>query len=215
MIEQILPPGVCAVEAFTDLLDAVRYDSEEAAISRAVEARRREFRTTRACARAALARLGYPPGPIPSGPRGEPQWPDGVVGSMTHCQGYRAAAVANRRDFVTIGIDAEVHAPLPDGILDAIALPAEREQLRRLAAGTARVCWDRLLFSAKESVYKAWFPLARRMLDFHEAEVTIEPAGAFTARLLVPGPVVDGVAIGAFAGRWLARDGIVLTAITH
>src|SRR5262249_33599292 len=61
--------------------------------------------------------------------------------------------------------------------------------------------WDRLLFSAKESVYKAWFPLARRWLGFEEADVTLDPAGRFTARLLVPGPV------SGFTGRWTVHNG--------
>jgi 4'-phosphopantetheinyl transferase EntD len=75
------------------------------------------------------------------------------------------------------------------------------------------VHWDRLLFSAKESVYKAWFPLTRRWLNFTEAAVTPHPDGTFTARLLVPGPVVDGHPVDGFDGRWLTRDGLVLTAI--
>jgi 4'-phosphopantetheinyl transferase EntD len=76
------------------------------------------------------------------------------------------------------------------------------------------VSWDRLLFSAKESVYKAWFPLAGRWLGFEEAVITIDPAaGVFTARLLVPGPVTGGRPLTGFSGRWTAGHGLVLTAI--
>ncbi|MCQ1581995.1 4'-phosphopantetheinyl transferase superfamily protein [Streptomyces parvus] len=50
------------------------------------------------------------------------------------------------------------------------------------------VCWDRLLFSAKEAVFKVWFPLARCQLDFTEADIRIDPgSGSFSARLLVQG----------------------------
>ena len=85
------------------------------------------------------------------------------------------------------------HGPLPDGVLNQVSLPAERARLGELAAAAPGVCWDRVLFSAKESVYKAWFPLARRWLGFDEADVTIDPAdGTFRARLLVEGPVVGG-----------------------
>jgi 4'-phosphopantetheinyl transferase EntD len=74
--------------------------------------------------------------------------------------------------------------------------------------------WDRLLFSAKESVYKAWFPLTRRWLGFDEAAVTINAAnGTFSVRLLVQGPMLDGRRLTGFTGRWLARDGLILTAI--
>jgi 4'-phosphopantetheinyl transferase EntD len=76
------------------------------------------------------------------------------------------------------------------------------------------VCWDRLLFSAKESVYKAWYPLTGRPLDFDEALIEVDPAaGSFSARLLVPGPVVAGTRLAGFDGAWLAREGLVVTAI--
>jgi 4'-phosphopantetheinyl transferase EntD len=115
---------------------------------------------------------------------------------------------------VTIGIDAEPNQPVPAGVLEMVASPAEQSELADLTAQIPQVCWDRLLFSAKESVFKAWFPLARRFLGFDEATVTFNPAGTFTARLLVPGPVVDGARIDRFTGRWRADDGVALTAIT-
>jgi 4'-phosphopantetheinyl transferase EntD len=76
------------------------------------------------------------------------------------------------------------------------------------------VCWDRLLFSAKESVYKTWFPLARCWLGFESADVVIDPgAGTFTARLLVPGPPVNGSPLTVLNGRWLAQRGFLVTAV--
>ena len=213
MIEEILPTGVSAVEAFEDPPDAVLFPEEEAVIVRAVDKRRREFTTARRCVRDALAGLGLPPAPVVPGPNREPIWPPGVVGSMTHCAGYRAAAVARASRMVTVGVDAEEQGPLPDGVLDAVSSEAERHRLSRLAADRPDVCWDRLLFSAKESVYKAWFPLTRRWLDFMEADVTPWPDGTFAARLLVDGPDVGGRRLTGFTGRWLVRDGLVLTTI--
>ena len=214
MIEEILPPDVVAVEALNDPVDAVLFPEEEAVIAAAVDKRRREFTTVRHCARLALAELGLPPVPILPGPDRAPRWPAGVVGSLTHCAGYRAAAVARSGDVVTIGIDAEPHAALPDGVLDLVSLPAERDRLAELGRAARTVHWDRLLFSAKESVYKAWFPLARRWLGFEDAEITIDPdTGGFRARLLVPGPVYHGRELTGFTGRWSVSGGLVLTAI--
>jgi 4'-phosphopantetheinyl transferase EntD len=86
--------------------------------------------------------------------------------------------------------------------------------LTTLAAEAPGTCWDRLLFSAKESVYKTWFPLTQRWLGFEEAEISVDPEnGTFSARLLVPGPVLDDRQVTEFSGRWLARSGLVLTAI--
>lgn len=213
MLEGILPECV-AVVATRDEIEVELFPEEEAAVGNAVERRRREFTTARACARAALDRLGLPPQAIPSGERGEPRWPDGIVGSITHCDGYRACAIGRRVDVATVGVDAEPNQSLPEGVLGDIALPEEREWLRGLAGEAGEVHWDRLLFSIKESVYKAWYPLAKRWLGFEDAMVTIDrQGGTFSARLLVPGPVLDRRELTGFSGRWLVRDGIVMAAI--
>jgi 4'-phosphopantetheinyl transferase EntD len=214
MIGDILPPAVAVEEAFGDLPDVMLFPCEEAVIANAVEKRRREFATARACARAALAKLGLPPVPIVPGVRGAPQWPSGVVGSITHCDGYRASAVARDRDVVTIGLDAEPHDALPAGVLGAVASGGEQARLAALATARPDVCWDRMLFSAKESVYKAWFPLTRRWLGFEEACVDFDPVNrTFTARLLADGPVVNGGLLTGFEGRWLVSNGLLATAI--
>ncbi len=213
MLERVLPAGVCVFETGEDL-DQALYPEEEKVVAKAVEKRRREFTTARACAREALERLGLPRQAIPSGARGEPLWPEGVVGSITHCEGYRACAVAWARDLLAVGVDAEPNRPLPDGLLGDIALPEEREQLNRLAREAPGTHWDRLLFSAKESIYKVWFPLAERWLGFEDALVAIDPREQrFSARILVPGPTVQGGELREVEGRWLVADGLVVAAI--
>ncbi|GAA4615823.1 4'-phosphopantetheinyl transferase superfamily protein [Actinoallomurus liliacearum] len=215
MIEELLPPEAVGEDTFDDAPATTLFPEEEALLARAVDKRRREFTTVRACARTAFARLGVAPAPLLRGERGAPIWPDGIVGSMTHCDGYRASAVARSRDVQTIGIDAEPNGPLPDGVLGAVSRPEERAWLTDLLAADSGVRWDRLLFSAKESVYKAWFPLTRRWLDFEGASITVDPeAGTFSAALTVPPPQVDGRPLTGFTGRWLVRDGLILTAIS-
>ncbi|MBX6386186.1 MAG: 4'-phosphopantetheinyl transferase superfamily protein, partial [Microbispora sp.] len=109
-----------------------------------------------------------------------------------------------------IGIDAEPHEPLPKEVLPVVASPGETAALRKLGEADGTVCWDRLLFSAKESVYKVWYPLTGRWLDFSEAVVDIEPSGSFRARLLVADPA-PGTRV--LSGRWAVNDGRVVTAI--
>ena len=210
MIEEILPAAVATAETFTDLSHAALLPQEAAIVERASDKRRREFTVGRECARIALGKLGVAPTPILIGERGAPRWPEGIVGSITHCDGYRAAAVAYADDVAAIGLDAEPDDLLPRGVLDVISLPAERARLAALAGEWPAVCWDRLLFSAKESVYKAWFPLTGRWLGFEDADVTITPAGTFTARLLAE---PQQPCTASFAGRWLASGGLILTAI--
>jgi len=214
VLDEIVPPQVVAVEAFDDPADVQLYPEEQAVLQKAVASRRIEFGAARWCARQALAKLGLPPAPILPGLRGAPGWPDGVVGSMTHCAGYRAAALAHSREIAAIGIDAEPHSALPDGVGDVIASQAEQRALAGLAGAAPEVSWDKLLFSAKEATYKAWFPLTQRWLGFDDAVISINPAdGTFTARLLVPGPVLSGRQLTEFSGRWLAAGGLVITSI--
>ncbi|NUO58513.1 MAG: 4'-phosphopantetheinyl transferase superfamily protein [Hamadaea sp.] len=212
MIERILPPDVVAVEAVVDTV-AEPHPDEAALVARAVPRRRQEFVTTRQCARQALARLGCPPVAIGTGPRGEPLWPDGVVGSLTHCAGYRAAVVARAVRVSAVGIDAEPNEPLAPGVLDAVSSSAERADLARYAG----VCVDRLLFSAKESVYKAWFPAVGTFLDFGQASLRFTADGAFTAELAVSAPEREASravwADGRPRGRWMVAGGLVLTAV--
>ncbi len=216
MIEGILPAEVIAVEAHEDddAAEASLFDQEKLIVAQAVTKRRREFTTARMCARAALQRLGMAPLPILTGDRGEPIWPQGVVGSITHCEGYRGCAVGRSEEILTIGIDAEPNAPLPPGLLGDIALPQERPALLRLREDFPEMNWDRLLFSAKESVYKAWFPLTGRWLGFEDAQLELDAsAGTFEARLLVAATTLPTGSLLGFAGRWMARGGVLLTAI--
>lgn len=210
MISSVLPDAVVTAVARDDDLSLLLHPDEEAAVAAAVASRRAEFTTARACAHEALRALGAPVGPVPVGEKRAPVWPDGVVGSITHCAGFRAAAVAWRDRIRTVGIDAEIHDALPDGVLDVVSDAGERAVLDGLPDG---VHWDRVLFSAKESVYKAWYPTAHCWLGFDDAELTPHPDGTFDARLRVDGPTIDRVVLRRFAGRWAVRDGLVLTAV--
>jgi 4'-phosphopantetheinyl transferase EntD len=214
VIADLLPPGAYAAEAFDDRATEEQPPLlEQQLVAGATPGRRREFATARLTARRALARAGLPVVPIPTGKFGEPRWPPGVVGSITHCAGYRAAAVARAGDVPVLGIDAEPDLPLPSGVLEAITRPAELARLRALdRAAPGRAPWGRLLFSAKESAYKAWFPLGRRRLDFVEADADIAADGSFRVMLHVRGPLLNGEQVIGFTGRWATRGGLLLTA---
>lgn len=215
LIDSLLPPAVAAVEAFTDRAGEPAFPGEADLIIRAVPERRSEFITARRCARQALSRLGYPPVALRPGPRREPQWPDGVVGSITHCRGYRAAAVARASDLAAIGIDAEPHEPLPPDVGASVTAGQELDMLARLAGADPSIHWDRLLFSAKESIYKAWYPLTHRWLGFKDARLSFDPAGqTFTGHILVDGTRTDGgPALTTMHGRYLVAAGLGLTAV--
>ena len=199
VIPELPADPAAAEQAYPEAIEAGLFPEEREHIARSVAKRRVEFAAVRRCARRALQELGYPPVPILPGEQREPRWPEGVVGSMTHCAGYCAAAVARSGEVSALGIDAEVHAPLPEGVLELISLESERALIARLAErGPGTVHWDRVLFSAKESVYKAWFPLTRRWLGFEQADIELRLDGTFEARLLTTdGDVAPAAANGS------------------
>ncbi|MER5217498.1 4'-phosphopantetheinyl transferase superfamily protein [Streptomyces sp. NPDC002838] len=221
MIEDLLPADVRWAEAFGDPAEAALLPEEEVLVAHAVPNRRRECTTVRHLARQALADLGRSPVPLLRGEQGAPLWPDDVVGSMTHCQGYRAAAVAERNRMASVGIDAEPHDPLPEGVLDIVSLPSERDHLAALRQQDPSVHWDCLLFSAKEAVYKTWYPLTGAWLDFSDARLTLRREDrSFHAQVFATGlsearaaGVAEAQIPREFSGRWAVRKGLVITTI--
>ncbi|MFI7240293.1 4'-phosphopantetheinyl transferase [Streptomyces cyaneofuscatus] len=217
MIESLLPAYVsCAATREESVPDGTLFPEEEALVARSVPKRKNDFATARACARRAMGRLGLEPVAVLHGKRGMPLWPEGIVGSLTHCDGYRAAALAREADVLSLGVDAEPHAPLPEGVGELVVRPSERERFAGPPAGEAGgIHWDRLLFSAKESVFKTWYPLTLTELDFDEADLTFHrdddraAVGTFTARLLRTDPALPPV----LDGTWRVEDGIVATAV--
>lgn len=211
MFEHVLPTGVVIAETATPAVTERLFPEETAHITNAVAKRRAEFSTVRACADRALRALGLPRPPQVPGPGGMPPWPAGVVGSMTHCAGCFAAAVAPASTFRSLGIDAEPRVALPEGVLESISSAGERAALDALRKQAPGITWDTILFSAKESVYKAWYPLAGTPLDFTDGSIAIHHDGTFGVRLTI---AVPRRLPRSFAGRWAAGAGLIVTAVT-
>jgi len=217
LMRAVLPDrdGLVFAELYHDPPELAPHPDEEELISRAVAKRRSEFVTARHCARLAMGQLGLPGSAILKGEKGDPRWPEGLVGSLTHCDGYRGAVVGQRAAVRSVGIDAEPHGVLPDGVLPAISLPAERYEIAALPGG---LHWDRILFCAKEATYKAWFPLTERWLGFEDAHITFDvdsagTAGTFVSRILIDPVARSGPPLPELAGRWSVAQGLALTAI--
>jgi 4'-phosphopantetheinyl transferase EntD len=200
-ISALLPPEVLVETDRGGGPTPVMWPAEARQIAASVPARRHEFAVARACAHRVLDRLGAPPEPLLKGPDRAPCWPPGVIGSLTHCAGFHAAAATRDPRIAALGIDAELHAPLPDGV-DAIVLTAaDRDALPAIDG----VYWERVVFSAKESVFKAWWALNGTWLGFDDATIRLDPArGAFRAELRRPLPLV---------GRFATTDELILTTV--
>ena len=130
LLESLFSP-VVVVEASGDDAPVEPLHPLEASFVRdAVPRRRREFAMGRACARRALARLGIENRPLLPGHDRAPVWPRGIVGSISHCEGFCAVAVARRDRTSSIGLDVELRVPLDVGLVQTICTPGERVALR-------------------------------------------------------------------------------------
>ena len=179
--------------------DPVHPDEEREAQRRGFGPRRlAEFRAGRWCAHRALAPLGLGESPIPIAMSREPVWPAGVVGSITHCLGYCAAAVAPSAQLRGIGIDAELPSEVSFGLAEQICGRAELARLSEMPCDATLAL--SLTFSAKESVFKALFPRERVFLEFPDVELLFDYAeGTFT----ITGPVM--MLVGDVARRVRGR----------
>ncbi len=157
------------------------HPSEVAATPRMVPKRRLEFTAGRAAARMAMAELGVDPHPIPMAPDRAPVWPTGLIGSIAHCDTVAIAAVALADQIRAIGIDIEPATPLDPDLWDTVCTGAELEWLNAQPK-CDRGLQAKLIFCAKESVYKAQYPLTGRMIGFEDVEVTFSNT-AFSAQL--------------------------------
>lgn len=191
---------------------AALYPEEERAVERAVEKRRHEYAATRLLARRAFAALGLGPLPLPNREDRSPVWPAGVVGSLTHTDGFCAVAVALVATHRSLGIDAEVDGRVGHELFSRVLTPKELAFVSGFEPGQ-HSSLATLLFSAKESFYKCQHPLTGRFLGFQEVELDIDlEANQFRVRLLVDEPRLGGSA--GWQGRFLRRDGLVVTAVS-
>jgi 4'-phosphopantetheinyl transferase EntD len=207
-IASLVPPTAAVAEIVGSCAAALLPDEEDA-LGSVSDKRRLDFTFGRECARQALRKLGIGVMPILRGAAREPLWPPGVCGSITHCEGYCAAVVAFQSEIRGIGIDAERLRPLQNSVLERVALETERLWIQ---GADSRVPWEVLLFSAKESVFKAWFPAVGTWLGFEHARIEFHPATqGFQAIVLSGAPGAHGAAPMELTGRFHVDGERVLT----
>ncbi|HEV8035173.1 4'-phosphopantetheinyl transferase family protein [Yoonia sp.] len=143
--------------------DAALWDEEAAAVARAVPKRRTEFAAGRSAARAAMAEIGFAPAAIPQGRDRAPIWPVGLSGSIAHCDTCCVSVVALQEHYAVLGVDVEPATPLAPDLVAVICTPAERAWL---AGESDPGLASKMIFSAKEAVYKAQYPLTGKVIGF-------------------------------------------------
>ncbi|MDP9020846.1 MAG: 4'-phosphopantetheinyl transferase [Actinomycetota bacterium] len=170
--------------------------------------RRREFLAGRAAAHAALAAIGRDDGPVGQGPRRQPRWPDGVVGSIAHAGAWAAAVVAGEEHAWGLGVDIEVlEPPLPEDVQRVVAGPLVTAPARHRLVPYA----SKIAFSVRESVFKCLFPATGWRLQPADVTVDLElDAGRYRA-VVADRSRRRGTALAPIEGRFAVVAGHLLT----
>ncbi len=186
--------------------------SERDLVARAVSRRQREFAAGRACARTLLARHGFEPAALLRANDRSPLWPNGAIGSISHHDRLCAVAVARMGRVRALGLDIEPDEPLDEGLWPVLFVDRELRALAR-SSQLLRGRMARVLFSAKESVFKCTSAIHRGRLGFHQVEIALAASGdEFVARVLDSNRGEDATI--ALAGFHFVCDGSIFTGMS-
>ncbi|MBF0279615.1 MAG: 4'-phosphopantetheinyl transferase superfamily protein [SAR324 cluster bacterium] len=136
--------------------------------------RRAEFLLGRACAHQALSAFRLSHLPILRNQNRAPIWPESIVGSISHTENWAVAAVGKQTDVKAIGIDIENLKRIVNfGIQRHVCVAEENEWLSQFGSDQFDT-FLKIVFSAKESIFKCLNPLTGVYLDFLDARVALK-----------------------------------------
>lgn len=213
-IERLFPPGAVAAE-FRGRADRSALVAAEARCAEAfAEKRVADFAAGRLCARRALRAFGILEVPLGIRADRRPDWPRGIVGSISHTRDFCGVVAAPSERFASIGFDAEIAGGVDDDLWPALFVAREIAFLRSLEL-SQRATAATVLFGAKEAYYKCHFGITPTWLDFTDVTVTLANVeGATHGTFDVcpnPGPQASGAA--SRTGRFAVQGDIVLTGV--
>jgi 4'-phosphopantetheinyl transferase EntD len=207
-LEDLFPPQIRCVFS-NQPPQSLDLPPAEADATRNMRAKRlREFVHGRTCARLALARLGVPECPIPVGEHRAPAWPDGIVGSISHSGNHAAAVVAYESECQGLGVDLEDNESLDESLVQMVCRP---EEIDRLGRAEDKLIIAKIIFSAKECVYKCIWPTVLHFIEFQEIEIQLDTeARSFSAlphSARLPIDLIKNV-----RGRYVTTDELIISA---
>ena len=216
-----------AVSEYSVSFDAQRFSETSArdlginvpgSLQRALHKRKAEYVAGRLCARRAI--LAIRPafdGQIGSFADRSPIWPQGIVGSLTHCEGFASAAVASDELVRGIGIDSG--RIMDEGTAGSVErfITCGESWISGASEFSPAVSLT-LLFSAKESLFKCLYPLVRRFFSFEHARIDLVDRSRCVFRAVLLVDIGGGLtASTALDGRYkvghrYVHTGLMLTA---
>lgn len=203
----LFPPDVAVVMNDPRAAHPAPMPPEMPAIAKAGPKRRAEFAAGRAAARAAMQALDMPARAVPAGPDRAPLWPQGVVGSLSHCESACVAALGPASSLRAIGVDIEEDLDLSPDLVPTVCSLAERAWLA-CQPEARRGLLAKLIFCAKECTYKCQYPVTGVMFDFHTLEITPDlDTGQFEATFTCD--IASFAAGTCLSGRFAHEDGLI------
>lgn len=207
LFSRLLGPSIETEEVDPHSIRGGLLKAEESIVEGAAQTRVEQFTAGRVCSRVALSRLGVAATtPIPRGEDRAPIWPPGFIGSISHTDNWCAAAVARDADIRSLGIDLESSTPLKEALWRRVCTPKERDWLQEQSTPGLT---GKILFSAKEAVYKCQYPISAQFLGFHAVEVELGDGSFQAVFQQEAGEFKPGDRI---PGTYLVEDGLVATA---
>ena len=174
-LSRILPDTVGFSLGMIPEVSEFEFPVEQESLSMAGDYRKCEFVAGRECARAALEQVGFARGPILPDEYGVPVWPKGAVAALSHSRGYCAAIAGRASEYRTLGLDLEKTNRLSASAIKRTVHPSEQAYVQEDQRKAS------LIFSAKESFFKAQFPLWHTHGNFHDLELAVdEESGRMT-----------------------------------
>ncbi|MFK5957170.1 MAG: 4'-phosphopantetheinyl transferase superfamily protein [Planctomycetota bacterium] len=167
-----LPAGVkLSVAPVRDAMQELCAE-EQAMVEQAIRSRQQEFASARILAHQALQQLGFPSTPLLANEDRSPQWPQEILGSLSHSRHWCAALIAQKTSsLLGLGVDVEDDRPLKQNLFAEILTGNEMDAMEKHLPLTEHSIFVLAVFGMKEAVYKAMHPLGNHGLGFHAMEV--------------------------------------------
>jgi 4'-phosphopantetheinyl transferase EntD len=207
-ISKLFPPDLSTSETEEEVEASDLLPAERAVVANAVPKRVKEFAAGRRCAREAIGRLGVSVTDLPANGDRTPRWPSGVIGCITHTDGYCAAVVGRSADYAGIGLDVERVEAMPLEVMPQICTQEEQALLHATSPHASRAL-AAMIFTAKECFYKCQYGITRSWLDFKDVHIQFE-AGTFLVASRHP-VVQDLQKKWSLRGQFLECDGRVVS----
>lgn len=197
-IKEILPDNIEIYEILGEPKELIVDPREKYLAKYMVPQRALEFLAGRFAAQCTLNALGVSGEAVLRGKAGEPIWPEGVVGSITHCKGYVAAATGVSALYASIGIDVEIRKILPEETIPYIFNRLDIDKYKDKIYGNIV---GSIMFSAKESVIKAYYFLNKKIIHFNDISIILNDEHYTFDAFIADEPIthLNGSPIGRYA----------------